>query len=144
VDGLIHAVDLFPTLAKLAGASTEKSKPLDGVDVWDTIAEDKPSPRTEVVYNVEPFRAAMRMGDWKLIWRSMLPTSVDLYNLTDDPSETNNIAAANSDKVGEMQKRLDALAKESREAAVLRGSDEGRHEEHERRTAHAHRGRLRR
>jgi hypothetical protein len=53
------------------------------------------------------------MGDWKLIWRSMLPTSVDLYNLTDDPSETNNIAAANSDKVGEMQKRLDALAKEA-------------------------------
>ena len=113
VDGLIHAVDLFPTLATLAGASTGKSKPLDGVNVWDTIAEGKPSPRNEIVYNVEPFRAALRLGDWKLIWRSMLPTSVDLYNLADDPSERNNLAVANTDKVFEMQKRLDALAKEA-------------------------------
>jgi arylsulfatase A-like enzyme len=41
----------------------------------------KPSPRTEVVYNVEPFRGAVRQGDWKLIWRTLIPTSVDLYNL---------------------------------------------------------------
>src|SRR5436190_6151879 len=51
VDGLIHAVDIYPTLAALAGASTTKSKPLDGVNVWGTIAEGKPSPRTEIVYN---------------------------------------------------------------------------------------------
>ena len=31
VYGLIHAVDIYPTLAALAGASTAKSKPLDGV-----------------------------------------------------------------------------------------------------------------
>jgi arylsulfatase B len=119
VDGLIHAVDLFPTLAKLAGASTEKSKPLDGMNVWDTIAEGKPSLRNEIVYNIEPFRAALRVGDWKLIWRSMLPTSVDLYNLADDPSERNNLAAANPDKVREMQKHLDALAKEAEKPLFL-------------------------
>jgi arylsulfatase A-like enzyme len=99
VNGLIHAVDMYPTLAKLAGASTEKCKPLDGLNVWDTIAEDKASPRTEIVYNVEPFRGAVRQGNWKLIWRNMLPSSVDLYNLADDPSEKNNLAEANSDKV---------------------------------------------
>ncbi|MDR3402572.1 MAG: arylsulfatase [Chthoniobacter sp.] len=113
VDGMIHAVDIYPTLASLAGASTTKCKPLDGVNVWDTIAEGKPSPRSEIVYNVEPFRGALRQGDWKLIWRSMLPTSVDLYNLADDPSEKSNLAPANADKVAGMQKRLDALAKEA-------------------------------
>ena len=113
VDGLIHAVDIYPTLAQLAGASTTKCKPLDGLNVWDTIAEGKPSPRTEIVYNVEPFRGALRQGDWKLIWRNMLPSSADLYNLADDPSEKNNLAASNADKVAEMQKRLDALAKEA-------------------------------
>ncbi len=113
VEGLIHAVDLYPTLAALAGASTSECKPLDGVNVWDTIAEGKPSPRSEIVYNIEPFRAALRQGDWKLIWRTMLPSSVDLYDLSRDASELNNLAAAHPDKVIAMQQRLNALAKEA-------------------------------
>ena len=119
VDGLIHAVDLYPTLAALAGASTAKCKPLDGLNVWDTIAEGKPSPRTEIVYNIEPFRAALRQGDWKLIWRTLLPSSVDLYNLAQDPSEQNNLAAANPEKVAAMQQRLNALAKEAAKPLFL-------------------------
>lgn len=119
VDGMIHAVDLFPTLAALAGASTAKSKPLDGLNVWETIAEGKASPRTEVVYNVEPFRGAVRQGDWKLIWRTLIPTSVDLYNLADDPYEKNNLAAAHPDKVAPMQDRLNALGKESAKPLAL-------------------------
>jgi arylsulfatase A-like enzyme len=87
--------------------------------VWDTIAEGKPSPRTEIVYNVEPFRAAIRQGDWKLIWRTMLPSSVDLYNLADDPSEKTNLAAANPDKVAAMKQRLEALAKEAAKPLFL-------------------------
>jgi arylsulfatase B len=119
VHGLIHAVDLYPTLAALAGASTAKCKPLDGINVWDTIAEGKASPRSEFVYNLEPFRAALRQGDWKLIWRTMLPSSVDLYDLAKDPSELNNLATAHPDKVAAMQQRLDALAKEASKPLFL-------------------------
>ncbi len=119
VDGMIHVVDLYPTLAALAGASTAKCKPLDGVDVWPVIAENKPSPRTEIIYNVEPFRGAVRQGDWKLIWRTLIPTSVDLYNLAEDPSEKNNVAAAHPDKVAAMQARIEALGKESTKPLAL-------------------------
>ncbi len=119
VDGLIHAVDLYPTLAALAGASTAKCKPLDGINVWGTIASGTPSPRSEFVYNIEPFRGALRQGDWKLIWRSMLPSSVDLYDLSKDPSEQNNLAAAHPDKVAAMQQRLNALAKEATKPLFL-------------------------
>jgi len=119
VDGLIHAVDLYPTFAAVAGASTAKCKPLDGLNVWDTIAEGKPSPRTELVYNVEPFRGAVRQGDWKIIWRSLIPTSVDLYNLAEDPYEKNNLAAAHADKVAAMQERLNVLGKESAKPLAL-------------------------
>ena len=113
VDGLIHAVDIYPTIAALAGASTTKCKPLDGVNVWETIASGAPSPRTEFVYNIEPFRAAIRQGDWKLIWRSMLPSSVDLYDLSSDPSEQTNVAEAHPEKVAAMRQRLDMLAREA-------------------------------
>lgn len=119
VNEMIHVVDMYPTLAKLAGASTTKSKPLDGLDVWGTISEGKPSPRTEIVYNIEPFRAAVRQGDWKLVWRTLLPSSVELFNIAQDPSEKNNVAAEHPDKVAELQKRIDELARGSAKPLFL-------------------------
>jgi len=119
VDGMIHVVDMYPTIANLAGASTTKCLPLDGLDVWQTISANAPSPRTELVYNIEPFRGAVREGDWKLIWRTLIPTSVDLYNLAEDPYETNNVAAVHPDKVVAMQDRLNALGKEAQKPLAL-------------------------
>ncbi|MCA9075516.1 MAG: arylsulfatase [Planctomycetaceae bacterium] len=119
VEGIVHAVDLYPTFAALADASTAKCQPLDGVNVWDTIAKGLPSPRTEVIYNVEPFRGAVRQGDWKLIWRSLIPTSVDLYNLATDPYEQNNLAEAYPEKVAAMQERLNALGREAAKPLAL-------------------------
>lgn len=119
VDGIIHAVDIYPTLAALAGASTAKCRPLDGVDVWETISRGDPSPRSEIVYNVEPFRAAVRRDDWKLVWHTLLPPAVELFDLARDPSERNNLAERHPDKVDELQRRIEALAKESAKPLFL-------------------------
>jgi arylsulfatase A-like enzyme len=108
----IHVVDMYPTLAGLAGAALEKRKPLDGVDMWPTISEGKPSPRDEIVYNVEPMAAGIRKADWKLVWRVMLPSQVELFNLAKDPSETTNVADQNREKVGELQKRAEELSRQ--------------------------------
>lgn len=110
VDGMIHVVDLYPTLAGLAGASTSKCKPLDGIDMWPTIAEGQPSPRTEIVYNIEAFRAGIRQGDWKLVWRAPLPSTPELYHLAEDPSEKQDLAAAHPDRVMALQRRANELA----------------------------------
>jgi arylsulfatase A-like enzyme len=110
VDGMIHVVDWYPTLVRLAGGNTAKAKPLDGMDVWATICDGKPSPRTEIVYNIEPFRAAIRQGDWKLLWRTTLPFSVELYNISQDPSEKDNVAEQHPDVVASLQKRASELA----------------------------------
>jgi len=112
VDQPIHEVDMYPTLAALAGAPLEKTKPLDGLNVWPAIVDGKPSPRSEIVYNVEPFRAALREGDWKLVWYTTLPSRVELFNLAQDPSEKNNLAAQNPEKVRELQQRIEQLASE--------------------------------
>jgi arylsulfatase A-like enzyme len=104
------AADKPSILYIVAGASTAKCKPLDGLDVWPTISEGAPSPRTELVYNVEAFRAGLRQGDWKLIWRAPLPSVPELYNIAQDPSEQHNLAAENPDKVAALQKRVNELA----------------------------------
>jgi arylsulfatase A-like enzyme len=116
---IMHVVDMFPTLAGLAGASLTKGKPLDGIDVWSTLSEGKPSPRTEVVYNIEPFRGGVRQGDWKLIWRTPLPSAIELYNIAQDPVEKTNLADSNPQIVAELQKRIEQLAKESAKSLFL-------------------------
>ena len=119
VKEVMHVVDMFPTLAALAGANANKGKPLDGLNVWSTISEGKPSPRKEVVYNVEPFRGGLRKGDWKLVWRTPLPSAMELYNVAQDPSEKTNLADKNPQKVAELQKRIEELARESAKPLFL-------------------------
>jgi arylsulfatase B len=119
VDQPIHIVDMYPTLTRLAGAPLGKNKPLDGMDVWPTLSDGKPSPRDEVVYDIEPFRAALRKGDWKLVWQATLPSRVELFNLAEDPAEKTNLADKNHQKVADLQQRIEALAREAVPPLIL-------------------------
>jgi arylsulfatase A-like enzyme len=119
IDQVMHVVDYYPTLARLAGASVSKSKPLDGMDMWPTIAEGKPSPRQEVIYNIEMFRGAVRQGDWKLVWRTVLPQRVELFDLSKDPYEKTNVADQQPEKVRELQKRVNGLSGEMAKSLLL-------------------------
>jgi arylsulfatase A-like enzyme len=119
VNEIIHTVDLYPTLVDLAGGRLDKNKPLDGMDVWGTVSEGKPSPRSEIVYNIEPFRGAVRQGDWKLIWHTLLPQKIELYDVAQDPSETKNLAAEHPDKVAALQQRINELAGEAQKPILL-------------------------
>jgi arylsulfatase A-like enzyme len=112
--------DMYPTLPGLAGASLGNSKQLDGLIVWPAIAEGKPSPRDEVVYDIEPFRAAVRPGDWKLVRRVVLPSRVELFNLAEDPSEKTKVADKNPRKISELQRRVQALAREATPPLMLK------------------------
>jgi arylsulfatase A-like enzyme len=113
VDQPMHVVDMYPTLAGLAGASLTKTKPLDGVDVWRVISEGKKSPRSEVVYNVTPLGGAVRNGKWKLVWKSALPSQTELFDVSADPFEKKNVAESERKKVTELQSRIETLARES-------------------------------
>jgi len=119
MNGMMHVVDMYPTLLGLAGGSSAKAKPLDGLNMWPAIAEGKPSPRTEVVYNIEAFRAGLRQGEWKLVWRAPLPSTPELYNIVQDPSEKQNVADQHLDKVLALQKRVNELAATMEKSPLL-------------------------
>lgn len=109
VEGMIHIVDMLPTIAHLAGAAPQ-TKPLDGRDLWPVISEGAPSPREDIVYNVDPLAGAVRDGDWKLVWKAALPPKLELFDLSADPSETTDLSAAHPDRVAQMQARIAELA----------------------------------
>ena len=118
-DQPIHIVDMFPTLSRLAGADTGAGKPLDGVDVWPTLSEGKPSPRREVVYDIEPFRAAVRQDNWKLVWQATLPSRVELFDLAQDPGEQHDRSAEYPDKVNALKQRVESLSREAVAPLIL-------------------------
>ena len=122
VDAPIHIVDMYPTLTALAGAPIGKAKRLDGMNVWPAIAEGKSSPRSEVVYSVEPFRAALREGRWKLVWQVTLPSKVELYDLASDAGETVDVAGAHPEKVAELQKRVSTLSQQAVPPLILQSA----------------------
>ena len=98
----LHVSDMYATILKLAGASLEQPKKLDGMDVWPVIATGQLSPRKQVLINVEDFFGAIRIGEWKLIVYATLPTRIELFNIANDPEEQENVAGKYPERVKDM------------------------------------------
>jgi arylsulfatase A-like enzyme len=121
----LHMVDWYPTLLKLAGAKPDQKLPLDGLDLWPTLIEGRPSPHKEILLNAAPAGGAVRVGDWKLVInggrqngdnpvpKKAGPEKVELFNLAGDVSESKNLAAEQPEKVKELRARYDAYLKEA-------------------------------
>lgn len=67
VDQPLHAVDVYPTLLKLAGADPHQTLPVDGLDAWPAMSAGAPTPHKEILLNATPDKGAIRVGDWKLV-----------------------------------------------------------------------------
>ena len=88
-DSLVVGFDLFPTLTEIAGISDSNPDNLDGVSFRSHLLEQKPFPNRDVFFGYEPrLGTAMRRGDWKMIIKE---SSVQLYNLNDDPREATDV-----------------------------------------------------
>eukprot|EP00756_Hemistasia_phaeocysticola_P010995 Hpha_TRINITY_DN15076_c1_g1::TRINITY_DN15076_c1_g1_i1::g.124907::m.124907/K01135/ARSB; arylsulfatase B len=108
---LFHAADWLPTFAALAGNPVPAGRPLDGYDIWAALTTDAPSPRTEILHNIDPLKheASVRVGEFKLIvgahpagWgphpdgpSAEFEVAGDsgpwLFNVRDDPQERTNL-----------------------------------------------------
>jgi arylsulfatase A-like enzyme len=117
----LHMVDIMPTALALAGAKANPDdKPLDGKDIWATIAEGKPTPHDDILINVEAFRGSIIKGKWKLVKIALLPGKTELFDLSTDPSEKTDVAAQNPDVVFDLESRLLAYAKEQKMSEWLK------------------------
>ncbi len=85
---LISAQDLFPSFAAAAGIEPANQKPLDGVNCWPAIIQNKAMKRPPVIV-AGPFGDFAVLHDqWKLTWGQ---GRVSLYNVKDDPTESKDV-----------------------------------------------------
>ncbi len=105
--------DLLPTFARLAGVADEAMpKTLDGIDLWQVIAEGEPPAPRPLYWHYPHYHRGMPGsvildGEHKLITRPQ-DGSVELYNLRQDPYEANDLAESMPDLAGELKAKLDA------------------------------------
>ena len=110
IDEPLHAVDWYPTLAKLSGAPVDQKLPLDGLDIWQVLTEGAKSPHDALILcGTERGQAAIRMGDWKLLVGA--GGGNQLYNLAEDIGETLNLADAQPEKLNELRAKYDEMMK---------------------------------
>lgn len=150
-DGMVSSVDVFPTFAKAASANLPSD--LDGVDllpfatgtrsghpheslcwqqqVWSRPNERKPGPN----YPQPAYNLAIRNGSWKAVKQDQPFDATnhsrawELYDLSRDPSELNDVASEFPDKVKQLsdaffawQQQMPKPIEESKSAGQTRAS----------------------
>jgi len=117
--GRIHAPvivwDIFPTLARLAGADSSSLASCEGMDVWDVVKGEKPASE-RIFYWRTPKQAAVRKGAWKLIRRENPSNegSSELYNIAEDPCEKRDRARDFPARAAELRRELERWMKADR------------------------------
>jgi arylsulfatase A-like enzyme len=121
---MVHIVDLFPTFARVAGASVPTDRPIDGVDQLDFFLGAKErSARESFVYYIKSELRAVKWRDWKMhfIWEvepNEGPIKLEtpyIFNLLRDPKEQTNVATEENWVRGPMLRVLAEFQKSLRD-----------------------------
>jgi len=112
-----HVIDLVPTIAAVAGVDLKsltdpKAPTRPGKNLLESFSHDTNDER-ELYFNHNGNRA-LRVGDWKLVADKPGMSAWELYNLADDRTERNNLAAKHPERVQTMAPRWQALEDEYR------------------------------
>ena len=107
---IVSSVDFYPTFLDLVGVEADPYQILDGVSLKNIIMEGQEDYDRAVfwhypVYHHDAPASAVRKGDFKLI-ENLVDGSFELYNLSKDISEANNLANSNPDKLSELKNIL--------------------------------------
>ena len=99
-DEVVHAMDLFPTFAKIAGGKVPDDRIIDGIDVSEFLkGETRKSGRDGFIVYMGNDVFGVKWRNWKIhfkeqdAWNTILRTYTmpRVYNLFSDPRELDNV-----------------------------------------------------
>jgi len=106
----VIAVDWLPTLMGVAGRKVPAVWNLDGVDIGPLLTGEETDPDKRLFYGVSHTRSAYaRYGDWKLIVNKN-GGNPQLFDLSEDPTEKNNLAKDRPKIVAQLKAAIDKQA----------------------------------
>ena len=114
---VMTSMDVFPTLAAAAGVEVRAERALDGVDLWAEISGGRTAPRADDIFYASEsalgrqFSWSVLRGNMKLVQKvdqtfESLTVVNELYDVFADPGETDDLAGAHPDLVGELVEAL--------------------------------------
>ncbi len=100
---LMTVWDVLPTLSAASGIACKTRQPLDGINCWPVICQEKaPIERKNIFFSVQPERGprqhAVRDGEWKLVQIGSSPVETPkqmLFDVEKDPGEKLDVIAGN-------------------------------------------------
>ena len=100
----ISTLDLLPTMYAAAGGEPGELDGIDGVNIRPFLTNREAGRPHRTLYWKKEVRAAIRDGDWKLLRFPDRPA--ELYDISADPAETNDLAAAHPERVSDLYRKL--------------------------------------
>lgn len=106
---MMHITDWLPTLYSAAGGDVSRLGVIDGIDMWEALCEDLPSPRHEILLNIDSAAnsSALIVGNRKVFLTSTFPDELR-YHRSEVPGGTRPVEG------------LDEMMLKSRTGTVLR------------------------
>lgn len=122
----VTVVDFFPTLMEIASCLNSHKLALDGESIIPLLKQNGDLKRKSIFWHLPSYNGngsanariwqtpagVIRKGDWKL-FENFEDGSLELYNLKDDISESNNLVSINPKKANELLKELKTWQKET-------------------------------
>lgn len=122
-----HLIDLVPTILDVVGGKRLETwegqpvPPAPGKSLVPAFAKDRSVSR-ESLWWLHENNKAIRVGDWKLVAAANQPTRAnqlwELYDLSKDRAESNDLASEQPEKVRELEQRWNKATDEFRELAM--------------------------
>jgi arylsulfatase A len=112
-DELAASIDLFPTLAGLAGANVAPERTIDGVDIASLLFDPRSeSPRSTFWYYRGDDLEAVREGRWKLHLAKHGNERLELYDLAADAGERDDLLSSEPEVAARLVGEADAARRE--------------------------------
>lgn len=123
-DQLAATMDIWPTLAELAGWSAQIERPLDGISLVPTLRGAAAERRAMFWSFMDGL--AMREGNWKLVLGEDGAYRPMLFDLASDIAEQHDLAADQPERAARMEQAARRWLEDVRATATPQPSDEQR------------------
>ena len=120
VNSPVQITDWMPTFCALAGYKSGNDLRWDGTDLTTLLTDHTPLPERPLYSVGTGWRSrTLRLGNWKLIvYGDKEKRKIELFDLAADPTESENLAEQDSDRVEQLMDELERIATRDRDAVV--------------------------